>query len=164
MFKIEIERKFLVTGDSWRRAARSVSCQQGYILYGPPVSVRVRVIGEDALLTLKRSSAADAPGIERLEFEYPIPLAEGLKMLETLCQESRVEKTRHYVEHGAHTWEIDEFTGANAGLVVAEIELESAGEIFELPEWTGKEVSGDPRYLNVNLAQRPYTQWGKKHP
>lgn len=159
MFKIEIERKFLVTGDGWRPAARSASCQQGYILYGPPVAVRVRIMGEDAFLTLKRSSGADTPGIERIEFEYPIPHAEGLKILETLCQESRIEKTRHYVSHGAHTWEIDEFTGANAGLIVAEIELDSPGEIFELPEWTGEEVSGDVRYLNANLAQRPYSQW-----
>lgn len=157
----EIERKFLVVGDAWRESADGRRCRQGYVLFGPPVSVRVRLMGETGYLTIKQApSEPQAPGapVERVEYEYDIPPDEARSMLDTVCG-ATVEKLRYRVPYEGHVWEIDEFEGANAGLVVAEIELESAGTAFEKPEWAGRDVSNDPRYLNVNLARCPYRQW-----
>lgn len=153
----EIERKFLVTNDSWRADATPVHCVQGYLAIGPPVSVRVRVIGEDANLNIKQSTLE----IARAEFEYPIPLKDAHSLLDAFCGGRTVDKTRHYLQHAGMTWEIDEFHGANAGLVVAEIELESTTQPFERPRWIGQEVSGDARYLNSSLALKPYSTWNQ---
>jgi len=154
---VEIERKFLVVGDAWRNEVSHVqSMAQGY-LAGPPqarCSVRVRIAGEAAFLNIK--SVAD--GIARDEYEYAIPVADARRMLDTLAG-SPVAKRRHHVTLGAHLFEIDEFEGDNAGLVVAEIELDSVDEAFARPAWLGREVSHLPRYYNLNLATYPYARW-----
>ncbi|MDR2012270.1 MAG: CYTH domain-containing protein [Rhodanobacter sp.] len=154
---IEIERKFLVADDTWRAAvSRSVEMVQGY-LAGPPAarcSVRIRIEGERAFLNIK--SAANA--ITRDEYEYPLPPADARHMLATLAG-AVVQKCRHYVEIGEHVFEIDEFTGRNAGLIVAEIELEAEDQSFPRPQWLGREVSHLARYYNLNLADYPYQAW-----
>jgi adenylate cyclase len=154
---VEIERKFLVVGDAWRRdVSRSEPMAQGYLAC-PPVSrcsVRVRIAGEDAWLNIKSATL----GVERDGYEYAIPHADAERMLATLCGE-RVEKIRHHVAAGAHVFEVDEFLGENAGLVVAEVELAHADEPFERPAWLSREVTPIARYYNVNLASHPYSRW-----
>lgn len=154
---VEIERKFLVEGDGWRAGAvRSIAMVQGY-LAGPPAarcSVRVRVAGEQAFLNIKSL----ASGIVRDEYEYPLPPADARRMLDTLAGDV-VEKLRHHVVVDGHLFEVDEFGGANAGLVVAEIELASVDARFPRPPWLGPEVSHLGRYYNLCLAARPYAQW-----
>ncbi len=158
---IEIERKFLVLNDSWRAVADAgAPYRQGYLsrVTGTEAvrsSVRVRTDGERAFLNIKSATL----GIRRQEFEYEIPLADAQTILADLCVGSMVEKTRYHVSVGAHVWEIDVFAGANAGLIVAEIELGHEDELFERPNWLGAEVSDDPRYYNVCLADRPYSSW-----
>ncbi len=152
----EIERKFLVTSDGWRREAqRRARFRQGYLANNERCSIRVRVAGDDARLNIKGAKLA----VRRQEYEYPVPVDEANEMLDSLAQRPIIEKTRHYVEHAGHLWEVDEFEGDNAGLVVAEIELRSTDEVFEKPDWIGEEVSGDPRYYNVNLVEHPYKDW-----
>jgi adenylate cyclase len=159
---IEIERKFLVIGDAWRaEAARRQRMAQGYINDAASVdagtqkaSVRVRIAGENAALNLKSREV----GASRQEFEYAIPLADAEALL-ALCVGGAIDKTRHYVERGAHVWEVDEFHGDNAGLVVAEIELGAVDEAFEKPSWLGMEVTELTRYYNLALSARPYAQW-----
>ncbi len=151
----EIERKFLVTGEGWRVGAMAVSCRQGYLAVGPPVAVRVRIMGGEATLNVKRATL----DVVRSEFEYRIPLKDAEDMLNGLCEGYVIEKVRHRVAFGGKTWEVDVFGGANAGLVVAEIELDRADERFERPPWLGPEVSGDARYLNTSLSRRPYRLW-----
>ncbi len=154
---VEIERKFLVVGDTWRaQASRSETMRQGY-LAGPPAarcSVRVRVSGEDAFLNIKSATA----GIVRDEYEYAIPADDAQRMLATLAG-NLVGKRRHHVEIEGHLFEVDEFDGDNAGLVVAEIELDAADAPFPRPEWLGAEVSHLARYYNLNLAMHPYAHW-----
>lgn len=153
---IEIERKFLVRSDEWRKAADTgVAFRQGYLIGAKQASVRVRIEGERANLNIKGATL----GVRRLEFEYPIPLADAREMLDTLCEQPLIEKIRYTLHHGAHRWEIDCFTGDNAGLVVAEIELSDEDEPFQRPDWLGEEVSGDARYYNVSLVQHPYRSW-----
>lgn len=159
---IEIERKFLVIGDSWRQAAyKSVPMAQGYIndqaamdSGAQKASVRVRIAGDGAWLNLKSRDL----GASRQEFEYPIPAGDARALL-ALCVGGAIEKRRHFVNHAGHVWEVDEFLGDNAGLVVAELELESVGETFEKPAWAGAEVTERVRYYNLALASRPYSQW-----
>ncbi len=151
----EIERKYLVAGEGWRPGYELKRIRQGYLAFGPPASVRVRVSGPKAFLNIKRSTLE----ISRDEFEYPVPLDEAEFMLAQLCLGRCVEKTRHLVRHAGLVWEVDVFEGANAGLVVAEVELERVDQRIELPPWAGREVSGDARYLNSSLAQRPYKDW-----
>ena len=152
----EIERKFLLCNDHWRGAADAGQVmRQGYLIGAERASVRVRISGERADLNIKGMTL----GIERQEYEYAIPLAEAEEMLDSLCERPLIEKTRYHVRHGEHTWEIDVFSGDNAGLVVAEIELGSADEDFARPDWLGKEVSDDPRYYNVCLVSHPYKDW-----
>ncbi|HEY6943446.1 CYTH domain-containing protein [Dokdonella sp.] len=154
---IEIERKFLVVGDAWRAGvSRSEPMQQGY-LAGPPAarcSVRVRVAGERAFLNIKSATG----GVQRDEYEYAIPGDDARRMLATLAGD-KVEKVRHHVVVDGSLFEIDEFGGANAGLVVAEVELEAADAPFPRPGWLGREVSHLERYYNVRLAERPYGVW-----
>lgn len=153
---IEIERKFLVRGEAWREQAHErLPMDQGYLVVpGGKASVRVRLQGEQARLNIK----AAVVGAERAEFDYPIPHADGREMLETLSV-GRVQKTRHLVRHAGREWEVDEFEGENAGLVVAELELEHVEAAFERPDWLGEEVTDDVRYYNHSLAMRPYRQW-----
>jgi adenylate cyclase len=153
---IEIERKFLVRDDRWRqRVERSVRMRQGYLTSDARCSVRIRVAGGQGFLNIKSGTL----GIQRSEYEYSIPLAEAEEILDTLCEQPLLEKTRHFVRHGDHLWEIDEFAGANAGLIVAEIELGRPDEPFARPDWAGEDVSHDSRYYNSRLARHPYTAW-----
>jgi adenylate cyclase len=152
---VEIERKFLVTGDGWKASATgSKPVLQGYLCTGPPTAVRVRIAGESANINIKHATL----DIERAEFEYPIPLDDARALLR-LVQGEPVEKTRHLVPFAGKLWEVDVFEGANQGLVVAEIELASREESFELPPWISREVSGNPRYLNTSLSVFPFRNW-----
>jgi adenylate cyclase len=155
----EIERKFLVTGEAWRKGEVS-DYRQGYLSIDKQRTVRVRVAGDVARLTVKGITE----GATRAEYEYPIPVADAKSMLETLCLRPLIEKRRYRIRHGGMTWEIDEFLGENAGLVVAEIELETVQQPFDKPSWVGEEVTSDPRYYNANLVTRPYTTWEKPAP
>ncbi|MDF4003384.1 CYTH domain-containing protein [Luteibacter sp. PPL552] len=159
---IEIERKFLLAGDGWREhVERSETLAQGYLVDAGAItaghaacSVRVRRSGERAWLNIKSATL----GIERQEYDYPIPLADAERLLADLCN-GVLQKHRHHVMvDGAH-FEIDEFLGANAGLWVAEIELPAVDAPYPQPPWLGREVSDQVRYFNVNLIDRPYTQW-----
>lgn len=159
---IEIERKFLVVGDAWRAAAhKAVPMAQGYLndlamvdSGAMQTSVRVRIEGEAAFLNIKSREA----GPSRQEFDYEIPPVDARALL-ALCVGGRIDKRRHYVEHAGHLWEIDEFLGDNAGLVVAEIELGHVDETFARPHWLGAEATHAQRYYNLALASRPYSQW-----
>ncbi len=159
---VEIERKFLPVDASWRdQVQRSVLMMQGYLnnldVMDSGVmlaSVRVRIEGDAAFLNIKSREA----GPRRQEFEYPIPLADAQALL-ALCVGGKIEKRRHYVTHAGHLWEIDEFFGDNAGLVVAEIELRSEAEVFARPSWAGAEATDAPRYYNLALASYPFSQW-----
>jgi adenylate cyclase len=152
----EIERKFLVVGEHWRdQASRSERYRQGYLAVNEHCGVRVRMAGKSATLNVK-SAGLD---ICRQEFEYAIPPGDARAMLDQLCGGMELSKTRYIIRHAGHTWEVDEFDGANAGLVLAEIELRTADEQFARPDWLGEEVSGDARYLNSNLVRNPYRQW-----
>ncbi len=150
----EIERKFLVINDSWRDGTVGVRLAQGYLTRDVERTVRVRIGGEKAWLTIKGRNE----GITRQEFEYEIPLADGRELL-TLCLPGAIDKTRHEIRHASHVWEVDEFHGDNQGLVVAEVELEDAGISPELPPWVGDEVSGDARYYNSSLGVKPFKEW-----
>jgi adenylate cyclase len=151
----EIERKFLVGDSSWRAAGQAVLYRQGYLNSDKGRTVRVRIAGERAFLTIKGPSV---DGVRR-EYEYPIPLSDAAEMLEHLCTRPLIEKTRTVVPHDGHMWEVDEFFGENAGLIIAEIELEAVDEVFSLPPWLGAEVTGDSRYYNASLVRHPYCQW-----
>ena len=150
---IEIERKFLVTGDGWRQGA-GVAYAQGYLSCDPQRTVRVRIAGGKAFLTVK----GVAKGATRAEFEYAIPVDDAAQLLE-LSDGPVVRKVRRVIEHAGSTWEVDEFEGDNAGLVLAEIELASEEQAFAKPDWLGREVTGDPRYYNSSLAANPYSRW-----
>lgn len=152
----EIERKFLVTGTAWREDACGARVlRQGYLCGGDGVSVRVRLAeAGPAVLTIK----AGARGPSRDEYEYEIPPRDGEDLL-ALCRGGIVEKTRHLVHRGGLVWEIDVFAGDNEGLVVAEVELERADQVFERPEWIGEEVTGDARYFNASLSRVPFSRW-----
>lgn len=153
---IEIERKFLLRDASWRSAVqRCVLLRQGYLAASEAVSIRIRVAGEQAHLNIKSATL----GITRSEFEYAVPPVDAERMLATLCGTRTLAKTRHYLLHAGHTWEIDEFWDANAGLVVAELELDGEDEIFQKPSWLGAEVSHDPRYYNSCLVTHPFRDW-----
>lgn len=155
---IEIERKFLVTSDAWRAGAKRKRYVQGYLQNTEACAVRVRIAGDDAFLTIK----GKAEGIARAEFEYPIPVADADAMLKKLVSGGIIDKVRHVVRHGDHVWEVDEFSGENAGLVVAEVELTRPDETFARPPWLGEEVTHDPRYLNASLSKRPYRTWSSQ--
>ncbi|WP_070987752.1 CYTH domain-containing protein [Halofilum ochraceum] len=152
----EIERKFLVTAGNWRDDAISrTNMRQGFLSTEPARTVRVRLTDGAAELTIK-GITVDA---QRAEYEYSIPPTDAAEMLDGLCQPGLIEKTRYRVPHAGHIWEVDEFQGANTGLIVAEIELEHADEAFALPGWIGEEVTGNPRYYNASLVNQPYSGW-----
>ena len=153
----EIGRKFLVLDDSFKHEAFSKShIQQGYICSERGRTVRVRIRDERAYLTIKGPSLNG--GLSRYEFEREIPLDDGLQMMQ-LCESGIIDKTRWLVKSGPHTFEVDEFHGENAGLVVAEVELHHEDEPFEKPHFIGKEVTGDRRYYNSQLRANPYCNW-----
>lgn len=152
---VEIERKFLVRSEAWRDEVISRrQMSQGYLGGEGKASVRIRIAGEQAWLSVKSVSA----GMSRLEFEYPVPVEDARQMLE-LCDAPPVVKTRYWVRHGDDTWEVDVFQGQNQGLVTAELELRCEGQAFDRPQWLGREVTDDARYYNMNLAQNPFTLW-----
>lgn len=152
----EIEHKFLVRDDRWRgQVERSVWIRQGYLTSNARCSVRVRVADGRGFLNLKSGTL----GIQRSEYEYSIPLVEAEEILDTLCEKPLLEKTRHFLRYGEHLWEIDEFAGDNAGLIVAEVELDHPDESFARPDWLGEDVSHDLRYYNSQLARHPYRLW-----
>jgi adenylate cyclase len=152
---IEIERKFLLTGTSWKHLAPGTSYRQGYLNSTKERTVRVRTIDDKGFLTIKGISV----GATRVEYEYEIPAVDAKKLLDDLCEKPIIEKSRYKITHAGFVWEIDEFFGENEGLVVAEIELESEDQTFAKPEWVGEEVTGDPRYFNSNLIKNPFTKW-----
>ncbi len=152
----EIERKFLVKNNKWKENILSETVlKQGYIAHQPNATVRVRIAGDSAYLNIKSATT----GISRAEFEYAIPLADAEAMLEKVAEQPFIHKSRYKVQWGGHVWDLDLFGGENAGLVMAEIELSSEDESFQLPPWAGEEVSADPRYYNANLVKHPFTQW-----
>jgi adenylate cyclase len=152
----EIERKFLLLSEAWRElVTESIDMKQAYMLGSEKASVRVRISGDSANLNIKSATL----GITRKEYEIPLVLQDAEEMLVELCQSPVIEKTRHIVPNGQHRWEIDQFHGANKGLIVAEIELSHEDEAFEKPDWIGEEVSNDIRYYNVNLIRNPYSTW-----
>lgn len=150
---VEIERKFLVTQCIWGDV-NGISMRQGYLNLDPMRTVRIRVAGENAFLTIKGKSQ----GCTRAEFEYPVPLKDGEEML-ALCEGALIEKVRRKISFAGLTFEVDEFSGANAGLVVAEVELDSENQVIALPHWIGKEVTDDARYYNSNLVGHPFSMW-----
>ncbi|MGE3277922.1 MAG: CYTH domain-containing protein, partial [Vicinamibacterales bacterium] len=142
----EVERKFLTTDSRWKAGATGVRIRQGYLSTVPERTVRVRTEGPRAVLTVKGRTV----GVSRQEYEYGIPFADAERMLDELCERPLIDKTRYRVRHGSHTWEVDEFHGDNAGLVVAALELGRPEEPFERPSRRGPEGSGDPRYIKAN--------------
>ena len=152
---IEIERKFLIKKKPFSIAKRSLKINQGYIINEKSKVIRVREKGDDYFLTIKGNNI----GISRLEYDFPISKEDAKELIFHFCKTTLIEKTRHYIEHKGHTWEVDEFHGKNNGLIVAEIELESEDEKFEKPDWVGEEVTQDDRYYNMNLAIHPKTSW-----
>lgn len=151
---VEIERKFLVTGDAWRVGSLPVKIVQGYLSRDPGRTVRVRLAGESAFMTVKGRPA----GITRTEVEFPISLEHAHQLL-PLCLPPLIEKTRHIVIHDGLKWEVDEFHGLNEGLTVAEIELPAEDTPFTPPPWLGQEVSADHRYANSWLSEHPFRTW-----
>ena len=149
----EIERKFLVDGHGWN-TNQGTRISQGYLNHDKERTVRVRVAGDKAFITIK----GIASGATRDEFEYAIPVSDADELLR-MCDGPLIEKIRHVVVCEGTTWEVDEFQGLNVGLVVAEVELESEGQSYSAPPWLGAEVTEDPRYFNSSLAMRPYSEW-----
>lgn len=151
----EIERKFVVDAGLWKRpASGGVSYRQGYLSVDPERVVRIRTDSSAGFITVKGITQNN----QRAEFEYSVPLADALEMLR-MCLPFIIEKTRYKVLYRGHTWEVDVFEGKNDGLVTAEVELARAGEALEMPDWVGREVSGDARYFNSNLVAHPFTTW-----
>jgi len=156
---LEIERKFLIKNDRWKQAPNLSAgkvIKQGYLSVDPSRTVRARIKGDQAFLTIKGKTQ----GLSRLEFEYEIPVEDAQALL-GLCENPVIEKTRYLLPQGEVTWEIDIFEGDNEGLMIAEVELESEQQSVALPDWLGEEVSGDSRYVNASLTQKPFKQWAK---
>jgi adenylate cyclase len=153
---IEIEHKFLLANDAWRKLVnRSVRYKQGYLTSNSKSSVRVRISDDQAWLNIKSATI----GTQRHEYEYTIPIQDAEEIITNLCRKPLIEKIRHFVIFEKHLWEIDEFAGANQGLIVAEIELSDAHEVFATPAWIGTEVTHDLRYYNNKLSELPFLKW-----
>ncbi|MFT4224517.1 CYTH domain-containing protein [Dysgonomonas sp.] len=153
---LEIERKFLVKGDFKQYAYKQEAIVQGYLSSVPERTVRIRIKGEKAYLTIKGTS--NASGLSRYEWEKQIPVKDARELIK-LCEPGIIDKIRYYIKNGNYTFEVDEFHGENEGLVMAEIELSDEADTFEKPDWLGLEVTGDKRYYNSYLSQKPYTKW-----
>ncbi len=156
---IEIERKFLVDPTALGDLGTGIVIKQGYIPTQGKTVVRARIKGEQAFLTIKGAAGTNGTGIGCSEFEYEIPLADAEAMLAELCVGAMIDKTRYEIPVGQHLWEVDVFHGDNAGLIVAEIELQDENEPFEHPAWVTEQVTGQARYYNVNLLNHPYSEW-----
>ncbi len=153
---LEIEHKFLIKNNDWREnIQKSSAYKQGYLISDQIKSIRVRISDNKAWLNIKSATI----GTSRQEYEYEIPLNEGIEILSSLCKKPIIEKTRHLVPYKQHIWEIDVFSGDNDGLIIAEIELSSVGETFFKPDWLGKEVTENLKYYNNNLSENPYKNW-----
>lgn len=152
---VEIERKFLLSGDGWKSLGEPVFFKQGYLSSNKERVVRVRIEGDRAVLTIKGANK----GATRGEWEYEIPVADAIELLDGLCEQPLIEKFRRRIPFAGNVWEVDEFLGVNAGLVVAEIELQSEDQQFDQPDWIGAEVTDDLRYLNSNLIKQPFSIW-----
>tara|TARA_R110002020_G_scaffold303939_2_gene519391 strand:+ start:6056 stop:6532 length:477 start_codon:yes stop_codon:yes gene_type:complete len=157
MALIEIERKFLVESQDFKtEAVKSIRISQGYLNSNPSRTVRVRIYGDEAFITIK--GASDKSGTTRFEWEQSIAVEEADALLE-LCEQGIIDKMRYEIPQGEHVFEVDEFFGANEGLVVAEIELKHADEKFAHPSWLGQEVTGEIRYYNSQLSKHPFINW-----
>jgi adenylate cyclase len=150
----EIERKFLVKAESWRRPDKGKHYRQGYLSTVKERTVRVRTAGDKGFITVKGVNT----GASRAEYEYEIPLADANEMLR-ICEQPLIEKTRYRVPRDGVVWEVDEFEGVNAGLITAEVELKREDQEVSIPDWVDQEVTKDPRYYNANLVAHPYTKW-----
>jgi CYTH domain-containing protein len=156
---VEIERKFLVKSEGFKnQASKKFRIIQGFLNTHPERTVRIRIRGDQAYLTIKGKSSKN--GLTRFEWEKEIPVVEAEELMK-LCEPGIIEKTRYLVEIEEHTFEIDEFFGENQGLIVAEIELHSENDTFEKPEWLGEEVTGEIRYYNSQLSKNPFINWKK---
>ncbi len=154
---IEIERKFLVQSNAYRSFARSrTRIVQGFLNTDANRTVRIRIKGDEGFITVKGKS--NTSGTSRFEWEKNIPVKEAEALLD-LCEKGVMEKHRYEIQVGNHVFEVDEFTGENEGLIVAEIELVSENETFEIPDWLGKEVTGEIKYYNSQLSKRPFKRW-----
>ncbi len=153
---IEIERKFLVNPERWQQTEKPEGklIRQGYLRNQDGLTIRIRIMGDEAFLTLK----GETTGYSRREFEYQIPVEDASVLFDAYCKSSLV-KIRYTLDYHGKTWEVDEFLGSNKGLFLAEIELETEDEVFELPEWIDREVSGDARYFNSALSIKPFLHW-----
>lgn len=151
----EIERKFLVKDDGWRGLGPGSRYRQGYLSTDPGRTVRARVAAGMGFLTIKGKTVNAA----RAEYEYVIPVEDAEAILDELCERPLIEKTRYRIDYQGLVWEVDEFEGENAGLVIAEVELASADQAVALPAWVGEEVTADPRYYNANLIANPFSRW-----
>lgn len=153
---IEIERRFLVSGSQWRQSANTgTDYRQGYLSIDQERTIRVRVSNDGAYITVKGPMI----GFIRSEYEYSIPTQDAEQMLQTVCLQPIIEKTRYRLTYQDVDWEIDEFHSQNRGLIVAEVELEAENQVFEPPEWIGEEVTENPRYLNSQLVAHPFLEW-----
>ena len=152
----EIERKYLIDHEKWQKLGKPAGhlYRQGYILTDPKKTIRVRLTDTSGFLTIKGLSV----GATRLEYEYEIPVSDAAELLDKFSI-VELSKTRYKIEHKNRIWEVDEFLGDNSGLIIAEIELKSEAEYFERPEWVEKEVTGEEKYYNSNLADKPYKNW-----
>lgn len=153
---LEIERKFLVTGDFRNEVSESVHIVQAYISAQPDRTVRIRIRDDRGYITIK--GRTDSSGLARYEWEKEIPLSEARELL-LLCEPGVIDKTRHLIKTGKHLFEVDEFHGDNEGLIVAEIELSSEDESFIKPSWLGKEVTSESKYYNSSLSRKPFKNW-----
>ncbi len=153
----EIERKFLIVSEEWKKLAQPILLRQGYLVGNEKLVVRIRTIEDKAFLTIK----SGLKNITRDEYEYAIPFEDAQEMLERLCQGTSIVKNRYHIEYQGQHWEIDEFLEQNEGLIIAEIELEGEEQSFSKPPWIGREVSHDPRYFNAYLAQHPFQSWSQ---
>ena len=152
---IEIEKKFLINHIPFEQVKYAHKIKQGYIVSDKDKVIRIREKDDEYFITIKGNKI----GLSRFEFEYKIPKSDANELFKSFCKIGSISKTRHYVDYNGHTWEVDEFHGENNGLVVAEIELESEDEQFEIPNWVIKEVTADARYYNMNLATHPFCKW-----
>ena len=157
---LEIERKYLVRNDSWRSLGEGNRYRQGYLSTEPGRIVRIRVAAGKGFITVKGLTV----NMTRPEYEYAIPVEDANEMLDTLCLKPIIEKVRYTIEHDGLFWEVDEFEGENAGLVIAEVELARADQTILLPDWIGEEVTDDARYYNASLIANPFTHWGNDSP
>ncbi len=155
---IEIERKFLVKNEDFKKSAKGVFYHQGFLNTVKERVVRVRIVGDKGFLTVKGITK----GAIRTEFEYDIPVDDAIIMLESLCEKPTIKKYRYKIPWGDLFWEVDEFLDENKDLIVAEIELQHEDQKFTLPDWIGEEVTGDPKYLNSNLVKKPYSSWDQE--